>query len=95
MRRRITAAIVGVTAFVLVLVGVPLASRRQFIRTHSRRTDVMACAGWSVAGEQRDRVAGLTAALKHHENAIAEALELRALVSALVRQVEGIDAFLG
>jgi hypothetical protein len=76
------------------LVGAPLASRRQLVRTHASTTPVMVCAGWPDDTDGGARVALVVAALKRHEPAINAALELRHFVRTLVRQVDGIESIL-
>jgi hypothetical protein len=76
------------------LVGAPLASRRQLVRTHATYAPFMVCAGWPDDADGKERVAMVVAAIKRHEPAICAALELRQFVRALVRQVDGIEAVL-
>jgi hypothetical protein len=76
------------------IIGMPLASRRQLVRTHSTRADFMACAGWPERGDDKERVSRVSSSVKRHESTVADALELRTLVRTLARQAEGIDSFL-
>jgi hypothetical protein len=76
------------------LVGAPLASRRQLVRTHAHTTRLMAVAGWSTDAMGPERVALVTAAVARHEAAVADAIELRYLVQALAQRVEGVDRLL-
>ena len=77
------------------LVGAPLASRRQLVRTHASREAFLVCAGWPDDQDGKPRVAGVVEALARHEAVLAEAVELRRFVRTLVRQVDGIEAILG
>jgi hypothetical protein len=77
------------------LVGAPLASRHQIVRTHGSLAPFMVCAGWGDNADGRTRVAMVVAAVRRHEAALTQSMELRRFVRTLVRQVDGIEAALG
>jgi hypothetical protein len=68
------------------LVGAPLASRRQLVRTQLPNTPLMVCAGWS-DDETRVPPAELTTVVRRHESDVRDAVALRQVVRALERQV--------
>jgi hypothetical protein len=76
------------------LVGAPLASRHQIVRTHGSLAPFMVCAGWGDNADGRTRVAMVVAAVRRHEAALTQSMELRRFVRTLVRQVDGIEAVL-
>jgi hypothetical protein len=76
------------------LVGAPLASRHQIVRTHGSLAPFMVCAGWGDNADGRTRVAMVVAAVRRHEAAVTQSMELRRFVRTLVRQVDGIEAVL-
>jgi hypothetical protein len=77
------------------LLGAPLASRHQVVRTHASRSDFLVCAGWSDQNDVKDRVPLVVAAVKRHESQLADAIDLRRFVGTLVQQVDGLEAVLG
>ncbi|MDP9220479.1 MAG: hypothetical protein M3P23_08060, partial [Actinomycetota bacterium] len=77
------------------LVGAPLASRHQIVRTHGTHAPFMVCAGWGDNADGKTRVAMVVAGVMRHEAAVSQAMELRRFVRTLVRQVEGNDAGIG
>jgi hypothetical protein len=70
------------------LIGAPLASRPQLARYVSRDGRFMICVGWSGAATTGDKVVLLAAAAARHEQALADALQLRAVAEELCRIVE-------
>jgi hypothetical protein len=77
------------------LVGAPLASRQQLVRTYGARGPFMVCAGWSDGADGQERVAAVVAAVKRHDAIVTQSIELRRFVRTLVRQVDGIEAVIG
>ena len=71
------------------LVGAPLASRLQLVRTHSSRAAFFVCAAWADGGDEQERVAHVVRAVRRHEAALADAVELRDFARWLSSRVDG------
>jgi len=77
------------------LIGAPLASRLQLVRTHSTRAQFFVCAGWDDNGNDTGRVALVVEAVRRHGPAMADAMGLRSFTLWLSGQVDGLQGING
>jgi hypothetical protein len=71
------------------LVGTPLASRHQLVRTLSTVAPFLVCAAWDGPGDSEKRVQHVVDTAKRHESAMTDAISLRDFVRTLSRRLEG------
>jgi hypothetical protein len=74
------------------LIGAPLASRLQLVRTHSTRASFFVCAGWDDhgTGDDKVRVAQVVDSVNRHSPAMADAMGLRSFALWLNGHVDGL-----
>lgn len=77
------------------LIGAPLASRLQLVRTHSTRASFFVCAGWDDNGNDTGRVALVVETVRRHSPAMADAMGLRSFTLWLSGQVDGLQGMPG
>jgi hypothetical protein len=73
------------------LIGAPLASRLQLVRTHSTRSSFFVCAGWDDNGNDTGRVAMVVETVRRHGLAMSDAIGLRSFTLWLSGRVDGLQ----